>query len=454
VQAVMRVTPLTALDEAVPVTRAVPDATAQLSQRRDVSESLTIVIHRDLPGPETEWRRFEAYADCTAFQTFDWLDCWYRHIGTRARIRPVVAIGRFADGETAFLLPLGIAPGRFAKRLSWLGQELCDYNAPLLAPDFSRRVSPDGFLAVWAELLGLMRRDPFLRFDWIKFEKMPKMVGGQNNPLAELSVTTHASGAHLTQLGDDWDKFYASKRSSATRRRDRSKRAHLAALGQICLATATDAGEARQTLDILMEQKGVSLTRKGVGDIFARPGLREFYLELASSPRTREFVHVSRLDIGTVPAATNLGLVFRDCYYHILSSFIGGELSRYGTGALHLRELMAHAIARKLRRFDFTVGDEPYKLEWSDTDFNLYDYAEWVTWRGWPPQSLAAARGRIKRFIKQTPLIWDFVSRLRAAIGRRVEPIPGRPSTALRIGTALRAAAAGFLRRGGPQARD
>ena len=82
---------------------------------------------------ERDWRHLEQNGDATAFQSFDWLAAWHRHIGLRARVQPAVAVGRFADGDTAFIVPLCVAPHGPARRLCWLGQELCDYNAPLLA---------------------------------------------------------------------------------------------------------------------------------------------------------------------------------------------------------------------------------------------------------------------------------------------------------------------------------
>ena len=120
-----------------------------------------------------------------------------------------------------------------------------------------------------------------------------------------------------------------------------------------------------------MEQKSRSLARKGIADIFARPGHREFFLDLASNPQTRHLFHISRVEIGGACAAANFGIVFGDCYYHVLASYDGSDVSHYGPGALHLRELMAHAISMGLKRFDFTIGDEPYKLEWSDTDSQI-----------------------------------------------------------------------------------
>ncbi len=390
---------------------------------REFATDLSFAIHHDLAAAESEWRRFERIADCTAFQTFDWLATWHRHIGQRDGVRPAIAVGTYADGTTALILPLAITATYGVRRLSWFGQEHCDYNAPLLARDFSRRVSPDRFLAAWQALRRQMQRDPRLRHDWIALEKMPQSVGAQLNPFTVLDVTINASGAHLTQLGDDWEKFYYAKRSSATRRRDRAKRRHMSEYGEIRFVTATEVDDARQTLETLFDQKHRTFARRGIPDIFERQGLREFFLDLASNPKIRHQFHISRVEVGDTWAAANFAILFGDCYYHVLASYEDdAALSHYGPGALHLRELLAHAIKLGLRRFDFTIGDEPYKDEWSDSSVKLYDYSAAATWRGWPTSIASSARRRLKRFVKQTPLIWKLVSRVRSAVGALRHP--------------------------------
>ncbi|MGA2893956.1 MAG: GNAT family N-acetyltransferase [Xanthobacteraceae bacterium] len=389
---------------------------------RDLAPELSFSIHTDLAAIEGEWRRFERLAEGTPFQTFEWLAMWHRHIGTRSGVVPAIAIGRFADGKTACLLPLAIESRRSVRRLCWLGQDLCDYTAPLLARDFSQRVAPGHFVALWRELLKQMQADPRLRHDWIDFEKMPQTVGVQVNPFTQIGVTPNANGAHIAQIGDDWEAFYRSRRSSATRRRDRIKRKRIAEFGEIRFVTAASADDARLTLESLMEQKSRALARKGIADMFARPGYREFFLDFASNPATRQLAHVSRIEVGTTLAAANFAIAFGDCYYHILSSYCDGQLTRLGPGTLHLRELMAYAIKLGLRRFDFTIGDERYKSEWCDLRMKLYDYSAAATWRGWPASAAAKVHRRLKRFIKQTPLAWHFVSRLRSAVGALAQP--------------------------------
>ena len=184
VHAVTRATSLTAFRNASAPVEAGHAALSALDGFVPRLFAGTEPLHPYQPRPPSKPNggSFEQVAECTPFQTFEWLAAWHRHIGARDGIVPVIVVGRFADGKTAFILPLAVEPQRSVRRLCWLGQELCDYNAPLLARDFSQRVTPDRFLAVWRELRRQMQADPQLRHDWIEFEKMPQTVGVQINP--------------------------------------------------------------------------------------------------------------------------------------------------------------------------------------------------------------------------------------------------------------------------------
>jgi len=420
----MRATPLTAFRNAsLPAALGHAAVPRWTDLSREFAPDLALSLYDSLDAVESEWRSFEQAAECTPFQTFAWLAAWYRHVGLRDGVVPAIAVGRFTGGNTAFIVPLAVEPRALAWRLCWLGQDLCDYNAPLLARDFSQRITPGRFLAIWRELRNRMQSDPRLRHDWIEFEKMPQTVGVQINPFTYLRVAPNANSAHIAQLGDDWEAFYRVKRSSATRRRDRLKRKRMAEFGDIRVVTPADDAEVRQTLEVLMEQKSRMFARRGIADMFARPGYREFFLDFASNPATRQLAHVSRLEIGDTLAATNFAIAFGDCYYHVLSSYGEGQLTRHGPGSLHLRELMAHAIKLGLRRFDFTIGDEHYKDEWCDLRLKLFDYSAAATWRGWPSTVASIVRRRLKRFIKQTPWAWRLVCRFRPAFGALLRPI-------------------------------
>src|ERR1043165_5174895 len=68
---------------------------------------LDLALHDDLASIEKEWRAFEDRADCTVFQTFDWLSAWLRNLGGREGAKPVVVIGRH-QGAILFVLPFAL----------------------------------------------------------------------------------------------------------------------------------------------------------------------------------------------------------------------------------------------------------------------------------------------------------------------------------------------------------
>jgi len=414
--------------QSMPLERPELRATAPASARAP-----DLAVYDGLQAVESAWRGFERLADCTAFQTYEWLSAWQRHIGARNDVIPCIVVARDADGAILCILPLATRPAGFARELVFLGTELCDYNAPLLAPDFSARVDAAEFAELWRRTLDQLQQHPRLRFDMIRLEKMPEAVRAQPNPMLSLPTTPHPSGCYATPLAQSWEAFYAAKRSSSTRRRDRTKRNRLAEFGEVKFITPATPAGALEALSVLVEQKSAFFAQRGIANLFARPGYLEFFRELASSPRTAGLVHVSELRVGSQIVAANLGLTFGGRYYYVLSSYTDGELARLGPGAVHLHELMRYAIEKQLTIFDFTIGDEPYKLAWCEGARPLCDHVAVATWRGGLIAAPALTFKKLKRKIKQTPLLWAAFSKARAfaaALSGRRQPGQAQPAGA------------------------
>src|SRR6185369_10070767 len=105
------------------------------------------------------------------------------------------------------------------------------------------------------EICALLQATPASRHDAIAFEKMPATIGLQPNPLLCLDVRLNPSGAYETVLGADWEQFYSAKRSSSTRRRDRTKVKRLSELGDVQFVNPDASAELALPLDALIQQK-------------------------------------------------------------------------------------------------------------------------------------------------------------------------------------------------------
>ncbi|HEX5777790.1 MAG TPA: GNAT family N-acetyltransferase [Xanthobacteraceae bacterium] len=385
-----------------------------LEARSRVWMDARIAVHSDLAGIESAWRAFEPQAARTVFQQFDYLSAWFRHVGSRSRVTPAIAVIR-TDNTIHAILPLAVERNRGFRKLTWLGQELCDYLCPLMSAEFAA-LEPDALRALWQEIVSLMQSHARFRHDWVEFRRMPAAVEGRHNPMLALPTVLHASSAYATTLSAPWDEFYRSRRTGKARKQDRSKLARLAEFGEVSLATPEEPAEIERMLQTLFEQKSEALDGKGITDLFAPPGHREFFLDLATSPRTRSFVHVSALQVGPSLAAINFGLEFRQRYALFLVSY-DRSLARLSPGVIHLNKLIERAIGHGMTEFDFLVGEQRLKLEWTDRETRLHDHFAASSWRGYLPAMTASIGARMKRMIKQTPAFWSAFKTLRAQLG-------------------------------------
>jgi CelD/BcsL family acetyltransferase involved in cellulose biosynthesis len=129
---------------------------------------IDIDIVSDLASVETLWRGFQQDASHTPFQTFEWLSAWGRTIGAATSAVPAIVTLR-RHGKVAAIIPLAFQDRGLVREVTFLGNTLCDYNAPLLAPGFAKLLPPRLFLAAWEEVKQRFRNQ--YRYNLLRLEK-------------------------------------------------------------------------------------------------------------------------------------------------------------------------------------------------------------------------------------------------------------------------------------------
>ncbi len=384
-----------------------------------ISESaafgLSLRLYADLAQVKSLWQQFETSAALTPFQTSAWAYQWMAHIGLLEKVKPVVVVASDAAGPL-FILALQIEPS-VLRKLTWLGSDLNDYNCPIIAADYSARAKGLSMPDVWRQIFKLINAQPGLQHDFIRLEKMPELICGQANPMLSLHTHLNASHAYRTPMLGGWEAFYNAKRSGSSKSKDRYNRKKLATIAEPHLVCPEDSAGIRTVVDLLMEQKGKRFAQMGVSNLFEKPGHADFYRAIANDQR--ELIHVSKLQVGETIAATNLGITFRGAYYYILTSYGQGETMRFSPGTVLMQDVMKLFCEKGFEAFDFTIGDEPYKMEYCDTKIALYDHMDASTMQGRAALAYLSAFQSTKRYIKQTPVLWNAYAKLRGAFASR-----------------------------------
>ena len=227
-----------------------------------------------------------------------------------------------------------------------------------------------------------------------------KFINGQRNPFAALKCRPHPSNAHLAHLADSFDGFLKQARSPKSLSTERRKRRKLEQHGQLSFSVAQHQDDFERVLQTTFRQKSVSYRELGVTDLFADTTYREFVEHLSREHAVDGFIHLSWLEQNDRILATHWGLVHGKRFYYLLPTFERGPLARFSPGNIHLQHLLEWCIDNDLEVFDFTVGDEEYKLQWRDTQLNLLDHMQGVSIRGYLYVAFVSARNELKRRIK------------------------------------------------------
>ena len=323
------------------------------------------------------------------FQRPQWLETWF---GSFAAQKPseicAVTIEDMTTGEVVFVLPLVIEHARGVVKLKAWDFGVSDYNAPVLSKNFSP--SPADMNTLWAEILRALPRA-----DMIELEKVPSAIGDVGNPLLGVSgVQTSTFTRHPLPLDGDFEGL-ASRRFNPTHRRSLArKRRKLHNKG--CLAFVLLEGE-----DALPTLEQVLAWRRGRFSHQQDPGeadrVDDFYRSLCLHT---DLARVGRLSLDGRLIAGCFGTLTDDTFQLLVVAHDGG-FKNWSPGLLVIESSIEHLCARGVTVYDFTIGGEPYKLDFGVDVEALYELQAPLSLKGLLYMRLRMAVRAAKRFVRR-----------------------------------------------------
>jgi CelD/BcsL family acetyltransferase involved in cellulose biosynthesis len=350
-------------------------SSSQAGGEKESVSTFRIRFTDDLSSIADLWPRTDRVgsAHCYAFQCADIMHIWCKTIG-RARGTRALFVSVFDEIERpVLLLPLGIERRYGIRILSFLDGGVSDYNAPVIFEP-TRIWQGDILERLWRELIRALPT-----FDIAIFDKMPADVCGAPNPFVGFGTATAPSG-HFLNITLSWDEYAAErlpyKREAIIQRRK------LAKIGRVVFTVAETPSDRRRLLDAMLQQKSRRyLETRGV-DGLDRPGYRQYYTALVEGLPWPGPLLLSALEVDGKVISTNWGFVSNGRFIGIVMTFEGGEWKRFSAGRLLLEDLLKWNFTNEMAIFDFGVGDESYKVAYTDQTLALYQATIPVTVTG------------------------------------------------------------------------
>lgn len=367
-------------------------------------------LYRSFAAAEAEWRRFEADALGTGFQSFDWLSAWHAHAGEG--VEPAILV--VSLGRTPIMLaPFGIERRLGARCLVWLGGRLADYKGPLLAPDFVDRLPTGRFAALWPKI-----RSALPRHDVVLFENQPERLGKTPNPFVKLGGERSPDGGYVFALPASYEEFCLRFRPE-TRRNDRAKERKLESQGTLAFRIAATPEEARAMARDILAAKAAQLRTQGIASIFEDEAYRAAYLALAGLSAESGLLNlqVAALTLDGKMISGSIAQVWHGratLMVHIYDQ----DYARLSPGRAHLLKLVQTSIAAGHGLYDLSVGYAPYKDSFCDTPMALTNLVEAATPWGLATAGALSTRFGLKRAIKTNERLMGLYRGARAALAR------------------------------------
>ncbi|MDB6116790.1 MAG: hypothetical protein JWO08_571 [Verrucomicrobiaceae bacterium] len=134
----------------------------------------------------------------------------------------------------------------------------------------------------------------------------------------------------------------------------------LSKLGPLHLRVIAPGEERMQALEILFEQHRQKWSCDSRPSQFDDPRTCDFYRRVCSAPELAAMLHFSVLEAGERILACHVGFVHGECFIYYKPTY---DPAQKGAGRVMMGRLMEAARSMGLQEFDFTRGDEPYKIE-------------------------------------------------------------------------------------------
>ncbi|MBF0208634.1 MAG: GNAT family N-acetyltransferase [Oligoflexia bacterium] len=351
---------------------------------------MIITIFKSIEEAKDTWIAFQKDSDFYPFQSYEWIYTWYKTVGKKNGVVPVIFKITIGD-EDRLLLPMKVVRRKGLRVLKWLSDDkVFDYQGPII----KRKISSIGDVDYRKLVKRLHQSFPF--FDYVDLLSQPEDIHEVPNGFALIGNCNKQCFARYLKIDNDWKSYYEKEIDSKIRRdtvRQKERLQKIDELKFVIVDNYTKESDIEKVYSAFVMQKERRYQETNFYNLFADEGYRKFYRRLLSSELidgslnvgddAKKFnVHLSALYLGREIIATHFGLYDEKRYYYLMPTYKSKEIAKYSPGRILMLYLMEWAFDRGVKIFDFTIGAEQYKDTWCNGYMNFYRHEEPITYKG------------------------------------------------------------------------
>jgi CelD/BcsL family acetyltransferase involved in cellulose biosynthesis len=304
------------------------------------------------------------------FMTWEWLFTWWEHFGQGQELFILVVED---EGEVVGILPLMlcIQEGGYMnkeRRLHFIGYRLRRWN------DWMDIIAIRKEEVIQASLEYLLERQ--YMWDFLDLWDVPEdsdTIGILSDlarqlgfPVQKKSIST----CPYLPTTSDWQSYYSSFRSMRTTGDPERQVRRLSARGELKMHWAEDS-DLMVNLEALFDLHQRRQPMRHKSSRFSQEVYRKFYCALVHV-FPRNWLDCSALTLNGEVIAAHFGFRYNHKFYWCTPAF-DPDYAAFSPGKVFLKAIIETCFADdEILEFDFLVGKEPYKYEWTTLERHGY----------------------------------------------------------------------------------
>lgn len=332
-----------------------------------------------------------ALGPAACFHSRIWLESWLKTLGKCEKTSLQFLTGKMG-GQTIIAIPLTVKPGKFVTCVEFAGQNVSDYNIPIVHQNLEPYLSQPMLNAIVQQIAEL-----FPDADCVDFRKV--LLDEAAPSKDEVQWQEDAELTHLCALTGDWEHDLSQFIGKSTKKKLKKKLRKLETFGTVTFEDVTAASRRAEAGEKLINWKAHQLKDLGAASVYNNTGFCDF-LRATIVEDNSGMVRLFSMNIDDEPIALIYALCFDDYWFLYQMSYTSEEPGKYSPGYQLLLHVMEIACHQNVRMFDFGWGNEAYKHRFATQSKPLYNAFCPLTTKGKLALRLCNSKMSAKNFVK------------------------------------------------------
>lgn len=319
---------------------------------------------------ENYWKKLEINSQNDFFQTFD----YHKELIKNYDLKNLNIVVIFDNKEPVALFPFFIKKYFFLKVLQFIGTKHSDYCNPLIDKKFSNNLNREIFNDLWKNILKDIKK-----FDFIFLNNL---LEKGKNPLVHFLNSVKFSTIFRVELKENFNSYkneilkinknYHYEIHRTLLKKEKLKKNHDLKF------EVNNLNNSDLKLDKLIEKKINTFSQKKINI-----NLNKQYSKIFNNlNKKNKFFFISTLKIDNEIIAACFNIHFQDVFYYFIPLVLTKKFEKFKIGKILILYLIEWSIKKRIKVFDFGLGEEKYKKHFSNSNSNLFRHCDFKSFKG------------------------------------------------------------------------